>query len=131
MGIRRGFTTQPFETVADSIKDEATKDSIDRIRQFFDSLLMARFNGDHFEVTFTQKPIGFGPAITAFTFEHNLGYQPQDLWVTSQTGDSATVSPDYDSFDSTNVAFDITGLALGDSVTIRFFAGSFVDAGLV
>jgi hypothetical protein len=129
MALRRGFTTQPFEVVADLVDDPAIKDSLDRIRQFFDSLLMARFNGDHFEVTFSQQLIA--PAVTAFTFEHNLGYLPQDLWVTSQTGDSATVSPNYNSFNATTVAFDITGLALGDSVTIRFFAGSFVDAGLV
>jgi hypothetical protein len=120
MGLRKGNATQPFETLPEFVEDEASRESHDRLRQFFDGLLMARFDGDHFEITFDSNG--------AIQYPHNFRYVPKDLWLTSQTGDAATVTVNYNDFDNTNLDFTIAGLGAGESVTIRFFAGVFRES---
>jgi len=116
---REGFSRQPIEFFAELTDDPAAQDTADRLRIFFEGLLLARFDGDHFELTFTVDEVGN-------TVPHFLGFLPKDLWITSQTGDAATVTVNYNDFTIEDLNFDIAGLSADESVTIRFFAGSLV-----
>lgn len=61
-------------------------------------------------------------AVTNFKYPHNLGFQPQDIILTSQMG-AGTIVFNYDKFDSTNLDITTTGPSV-----IRFLAGTYQGA---
>ena len=127
MGRRIGNTRQPFETLPELVEDDAARESQDRLRQFLNGLLFSRFEGDHFEITITREA-GISPQ-TTFSYPHNFRFIPKDIWITSQipttTGESVSVV--YASTDRDSIVFDVSAVTSGESVTVRFFAGVFVE----
>jgi hypothetical protein len=123
MAKRDGYSRQPFELDSELSDDPVTRDIADRTRQFFDGIMLARFEGDHFAISLTRNG--------DITFPHNFNYAPKDLWITSEinksAGGSYTIS--YDKFDKEKIEFSVSGLVIAndESIALRFFCGSFVN----
>jgi hypothetical protein len=60
------------------------------------------------------------PALVAF--QHQLGFQPKDVILTSVSPDTVTVTPKYDSFTRTTVTFEISA-----PCTVRAYIGRYEE----
>lgn len=99
------------------IKDYYVKQNFDRLNNYLrdNNLITSSFK--HFEVPFTA-------AVVNFKFEHNLGYQPKDVWQTSKTG-AGVVTFNFDNFTTQFIDITVTGACV-----VRFFAGTYKNEGL-
>lgn len=96
------------------IEDEYVKQNFERIQSILNDFALLRGEWAFFEVTFTV-------AVSGFLFEHNLGFKPKDVLVTSQIG-AGSATFNYSLFTSTHISITTTG-----AVVVRFFAGSYRD----
>lgn len=93
----------------------------DNFRRLSDYLRDEPFRKGRFrflEMELASDTAGGYPA--DITYPHGLGFQPQDVIVTSVSPDTVTVLPQYDSFDRTNVVFNITA-----ACTVRAYVGRY------
>lgn len=98
----------------DKIQDYSAQQCIIRLVAWLKAnAQLANFN--FYTITFTQ-------AQTNFLFPHNLGFQPQDIVMTSLTG-TGTLTFNYSLFDSTNLNISTTGPCV-----VRFLAGTIQGA---
>lgn len=99
-----------------NIPDIIIRRNFEALRDFFSSqtpLLGFKF----FTIVFTS-------AQDEGKYPHNLGFQPKDIIVTSQTG-LGDVIFNYDLFDSNNLNITVTGIVTESGpTTVRFFAGT-------
>jgi hypothetical protein len=111
---RIGFKREVLELFASQTEDPIAQENFDRIRQFLERAMFLRFEGDKFEIEFSG-------AVTNFRYTHNLGFVPKDVWLTSDIG-AGSATFNYELFSDTELDITTSG-----AVTIRFFAGSFID----
>lgn len=112
-----------LELRVNEIEEPVARDNFDRIQRFADEGVFNRFQGKHFEITFTKN-------VTAYDYPHGLGYCPEDVIQTSvrlPAGGTGTLTWNYDSFDRSNVNVTVAGLAAGETLVVRAFIGSYTE----
>ena len=125
--VRRGFKREELELLEYQTQDPVAQENFDRIQTNLESQLFLRFEGDLIEFEALVPTAAALPY--SFSYDHNLGYLPKDLWVTN-SNESSSVTIDYDATTTTQFTVDISGVSNGSedvTVTIRMFVGSFLD----
>jgi len=97
----------PYERLQDPVARECFQWIIDYVQQV--PLLQGTFS--HFELTFLK-------AEASLLVPHNLGFLPEDIIVTANTG--GTVTFNHQNFTSTNLSITTSGACM-----VRFFAGRY------
>lgn len=104
--------------ITDQITDARVRDNFRNLSQYLgDNPFL---HGDFKFYTITVK---ITDATTGFQFQHDLGYTPSDVLVTSVKG-SGTVTWNYDKFTAQVLDLTVTGGSVGSTVTIRCLAGN-------
>jgi hypothetical protein len=98
-----------------SINDDMTGEALDNIRAYFADALLPNFRGTF--AVYTLSTNG------TFVLPHNLGFMPQDVIQTANTG--GVVVWHYGNFDKTNIEFAITGVVVGTPCVVRAFIGTY------
>lgn len=101
----------------EDIKDEATRRSIQWIKDYLDQLELVKGDFQFFELTFSRDD-------TNLKITHNLGFVPMDFIQTSLKG-TGTIVYNYSKMDSTNFDLTIASTSLADPLVVRFFAGRY------
>lgn len=97
------------------IEDEYVKQNFERISLILNNFALLRGEWQFFELTFAAS-------VSNFRFEHNLGFKPKDVLVTSQIG-AGSATFNYSLFTSTHIDISTSG-----AVVVRFFAGSYSNS---
>lgn len=93
------------------IQDTYARENFRKITDFF-RLIVLFSNFKQFETTFDA-------AQAHVKFQHNLGFTPKDILLTSKTG-AGTVQFNQELSDDTQIDLTVTG-----ACTVRFIAGAF------
>lgn len=98
--------------IFDAIQDPTVRESMQWIYEYLLAIPLLKGNFEHFEVTFST-------AVTNEKVNHNLGYAPKDIIVTSQIG-AGVATFNYSRFDENFLDITTTG-----AVVVRFFGGTY------
>ncbi len=98
------------------IEDNYLQENFLRIEKEVNSQAILRGQWKFFQVEFTKS-------VANFKFQHRLPYTPKDIILTSTTG-TGVASFDFNLITDTHLDISTTG-----PCTIRFFVGSYLEAG--
>lgn len=96
------------------IEDEFSQENFRRLGDYFKDSPLEKFQFKFFEIPFTM-------AVTNFRYPHNLGFSPKDVITTFVSG-GATVTWNYDSFDSSFLDITTSG-----PTTVRALVGRYAE----
>lgn len=92
------------------IEDRYAQDNFTRLQDYFKESPVEKMGFKFFEIEFTG-------AVTNFRYPHNLGFVPKDV-ITTYFSNAATVTWNYDLFDSTYLDITTSG-----ATTVRALVG--------
>lgn len=101
----------------ENIKDEATRVSLQWVKDFLDQIEILKGSFQFFELTFSRDD-------TNIRIPHNLGFIPVDFIRTNTVG-TGTLTLNYTKMDREFFDFTITGSSAADPLVARFFAGRY------
>jgi hypothetical protein len=101
-----------LDIILKDIQDVYIRENFLRLRKYLIDKVLLRGDWQFFEITVSS-------GVTGFKFKHNLGFQPYDI-IQTAVSNSATVTWNYDNFDSEFVDLDTSG-----ACTIRCYIGSY------
>ena len=101
----------------EDIKDEATRRSLQWVKDYLEQIELLKGQFQFFELTFKRNDVGL-------KIPHSLGFVPVDFIVTSTVG-TGTLTLNYNKMDKEFFNLTTAGTSASDPLVVRFFAGRY------